>query len=147
MKLAGKLCALPLAGALLAQIAMAEPLTVETNSTVPIKLRGQANSVVLGNQRIADVAVHNENLIFITGRSAGTTNVMVFNENGDQIYAADIIVTVDTSNLVTVNRSGEDYTYDCAPECVPTPSLGDEPTFFSGAIGQENSLDRHAQGE
>ena len=147
MKFAGKLCALPLAGAFLAQIAMAEPLTVQANTTVPIKLNGTADSVVLGNQRIADVAVHNENLIFITGRSAGTTNVMVFNENGDQVYAADIIVTVDTSNLVTVNRSGEDYTYDCAPECVPTPSLGDERSFFSTVIGQEKSLDGRAQGQ
>ncbi|MAN46706.1 MAG: hypothetical protein GYB49_12915 [Alphaproteobacteria bacterium] len=147
MKFAGKLCALPLAGALMAQMAMAEPLTLQANTTVPVKLHGKANSVVLGNQRIADVAVHNENLIFITGRSAGTTNVMVFNENGDQIYAVDITVTVDTSNLVTVNRSGEDYTYDCAPECVPMPSLGDERSFFSTVIGQENSLDRRAQGK
>ncbi|RAN32067.1 pilus assembly protein N-terminal domain-containing protein [Hyphomonas pacifica] len=146
MKFAGKLCALSLAGALMAQFAIAEPLTIKADTTVPVKLRGKAGSVVLGNQRIADVAVHNESLIFITGRTAGTTNIMAFNENGDQIYAADIIVTVDTSNLVTVNRSGEDFTYDCDIDCTPVPSLGNERGFFSGTVSQESILNKRAEG-
>ena len=60
MKFAGKLCALSLAGALMALFAIAEPLTIKADTTVPVKLRGKAGSVVLGNQRIADVAVRNQ---------------------------------------------------------------------------------------
>jgi hypothetical protein len=40
--------------------AVAGPLTVEANKTVPVKLKGTAASVVLGNRNIADVAVHDE---------------------------------------------------------------------------------------
>ena len=79
---------------------------VEANKTVPVKLKGTAASVVLGNRNIADVAVHDEHMIFITGKSFGTTNLMVFDRSGNQILNTEVVVTANTSNLVTVNRNG-----------------------------------------
>lgn len=134
---AGTLCA---AALLLAGSAVARPLSVESNKTVPVRLNGKAASVVLGNKNIADVAVHNEHLLFVTGKTFGTTNLLVFDKAGNQIYSSEIVVTVNSSNLVTVNRSGNNYTYDCAPECRPVPSVGDDLDYFDGIVGQQEGL-------
>lgn len=140
MKTFARTCAFGLAATLMVLPAIAGPLTVEANKTVPLKMKGTAASVVLGNRNIADVAVHDEHLIFITGKSFGTTNLMVFDRSGNQILNTEVVVTVNSSNLVTVNRNGSNYTYDCAPACRPVMSPGDNPDYFDGLIQQQMGM-------
>ncbi|KJS23744.1 MAG: hypothetical protein VR75_18010 [Hyphomonadaceae bacterium BRH_c29] len=146
MKNLARACALGLVGSLLVMPALAGPLTVEANKTVPVRLKGAAASVVLGNRNIADVAVHDENLIFVTGKSFGTTNLMVFDRSGNQILSTEVVVTVNSSNLVTINRNGANYTYDCAPNCRSVPSPGDESDYFSALIGQQSDMQKLTEG-
>lgn len=136
MNLFAKVCALPVAAALLSQAALAAPLSVEINKTIPVHLRSAAASVVLGNQAIADVAVHDEQLIFITGKTFGTTNLLIFDDAGRQIFSTDILVVSNEANVVTINRSGANFTYDCAPNCRSTLSVGDDPGHFDQYIEQ-----------
>lgn len=121
----------------LAGIAHAQQLSVEASKTVPVRLTGQASSIIIGNKNIADVAVHNDRLIFVTGKSYGTTNLMVFNKAGDEVYNAEVVVTANSSSLVTVNRAGQNQTYDCAPACRSALTLGDDPEYFAGLIQQQ----------
>lgn len=137
MKLTARACAIGLAGFLAILPAAAGPLTVETNKTVPLKLKGTAASVVLGNRNVADVAVHDEHLIFITGKAFGTTNLIIYDRAGNQIYSADVVVTVNSSNLVTVNRSGSNFTYDCAPTCRSVLSPGDDNGYYGTLMEQQ----------
>ncbi|WP_213270850.1 pilus assembly protein N-terminal domain-containing protein [Hyphomonas sp.] len=120
-----------------ASIAQAQQLSVEASKTVPLRLAGSASSIVIGNKNIADVAVHDERLIFVTGKSYGTTNLMVFNKAGEEVYSAEVVVTANSSNLVTVNRAGQNQTYDCAPVCRSALTLGDDPAYFSNLIQQQ----------
>lgn len=140
MKIFARTCAIGLAASLMVLPAVAGPLTVEANKTVPLKLNGSAASVVLGNRNIADVAVHDEHLIFLTGKSFGTTNLMVFDRSGNQILNTEVVVTVSSSNLVTVNRNGSNYTYDCATACRSVISPGDEQGYFTGLMQQQMSM-------
>lgn len=117
--------------------ASAGQLFVEASKTVPIELSGAASSIVIGNKNIADVAVHNEGLIFITGKSYGTTNLMVYDKSGRQIYNTDVMVTTNSTNLVTINRAGQSFTYDCAPNCRAVLSIGDHPDHFGTLIDQQ----------
>jgi hypothetical protein len=110
------------------------------NKTIPVHLRSAAASVVLGNQTIADVAVHDEKLIFITGKTFGTTNLLIFDKSGRQIYSTDILVVANEANVVTINRSGSNYTYDCAPTCRSTLSVGDAPEHFEQYIDQQTGV-------
>jgi Flp pilus assembly secretin CpaC len=121
----------------LASTACAEQLFVESSKTVPVRISGAASSIVIGNKNIADVAVHNENLIFVTGKSFGTTNLLVFDKAGHQIYSTDIMVTTNSSNLVTINRAGQSFTYDCSPNCKAVLSVGDDPDHFAALIDQQ----------
>ena len=146
MKNLARACALGLVGSLFVMPALAGPLTVEANKTVPVRLKGAAASVVLGNRNIADVAVHDENLIFVTGKSFGTTNLMVFDRSGNQILSTEVVVTVNSSNLVTINRNGANYTYDCAPNCRSVPSPGDEADYFNVLIGQQSDMQKLTEG-
>ena len=142
MSLLAKICTLPVAALVLTQTALAGPMSVELNKTFPVHLRGKAASVVLGNPKIADVVVHDDRLLFVTGKSFGTTNLLVFDKEKRQIFSSEITVIADEANLVTVNRSGSNYTYDCAPDCRPTLNVGDEAGHFSQNMQQQNNLMR-----
>ena len=139
MNILAKSCAVALAGSLFAANAAAGQLSVEANKTVPVRVPGSAASIVLGNKNVADVAVHDEHLIFVTGKTFGTTNLMIFNKAGDQIFSTEVVVTVNSSNLVTVNRSGQNFTYDCAPECRSVMSIGDQADYFDSLSTQQKS--------
>ena len=147
MKTIARACALGLAGLLAILPASAGPLSVEANKTVPVRLKETAASVVLGNRNIADVAVHDEHLIFITGKTFGTTNLMIFDRAGNQIYSTEVVVTVNSSNLVTVNRSGSNYTYDCAPNCRSVLSTGDDEGYFETLMQQQLSTQSLTEGD
>ena len=137
MKRLVKACAALTSAALLAGAAFADQITVEANKTKPMRLKHAASAIVVGNPNFADVAVHSENLIFITGKTYGTTNLLIFDEAGRQIYSGDIVVTTNASSLVSVNRAGLSHTYDCAGNCRAVLAVGDQNEHFM-AIAQQN---------
>lgn len=116
--------------------AQAEQFTVETGKTKALKLKGEAASVAIGNPNIADVAVHNSQLLFVSGKTFGTTNLLILNSDGHTIYSADVVVTANTANLVTVKRAGSDYTYDCAPTCRAGLAVGDANDHYTEVYNQ-----------
>lgn len=121
---------------LLAGTALAGQFTVESGDTKTLRLGKDAASVVIGNQNIADVAVANSRLLLISGKVFGTTNLIVLDGDGQTIYAADVVVTTNTANLVTINRGGQSFSYDCAPDCRPGLAIGDDRNFFDGVYSQ-----------
>ena len=147
MTLILKSCGLAVATLMVAGTAVAGTLSVETGKTIPLRLQGEAASVVLGNNSVADVAVHDKHLLFITGKTFGSTNLLIFDAQGRQIYSADIAVTTNSSSYITVNRSGSNYTYDCAPDCRPVLSIGDNPGRFGALADQNQKLQELAEGQ
>jgi Flp pilus assembly secretin CpaC len=121
----------------LASAVSAEALYVETGKAMPVRINGSASSIVVGNNNVADVTAHNDQLLFVTGKSYGTTNLLVFDKAGRQIYSAEVMVTTSSTNLVTINRAGQSYTYDCSPNCKAVLSTGDEPGHFAALIDQQ----------
>lgn len=124
------------AAALISCAAHAGQITVETGKAKVLKLKTNADSVIIGNPNIADVAVHDDTLLFITGKSYGTTNLMIFDNQGNTIHSSDVVVTSNTKTWVSVTRAGSNFTYDCSPTCRPTLSPGDDPTHFGGVAEQ-----------
>ncbi len=136
-----------LACAMIAGAAAAEQITVETNFTKPVKIRGHASSVVIGNQNIADVSVHSSNLLFLTGKTFGTTNLLVYDARGKLIYDANVVVTTNMTSLVTVNKGGNTFSYDCAPDCQTVVRIGDDETYFQGVMKQQEDIKQLAEGD
>ena len=146
MKFPAKFLAATMGAALFCGIAAAQQFTVETGTTKPLRLAKPASSVVIGNQNIADVAVADPNLVFLTGKSFGTTNLLILDDANNIIYSADIVVTTNSASLVTINRGGSSFTYDCASDCRDAPMIGDDQTHFQRALSQARDAQRTNEG-
>lgn len=142
MKLISRLAAACLMAGTFTLTAIAQQMTVETGTTKPLRLSRAAANVVIGNQNIADVAVADPHMIFLTGKSFGTTNLVVLDANNNIIVETDVVVTTNAANLVTINRGGSSFTYDCAGECRDAPVLGDNEDHFSRSLDQAEQLKR-----
>ena len=126
---------------LMTATAQARQITVETGKASAIKLTTNADSVIIGNPNIADVAVHDDTLLFVTGKSFGTTNLMIFDKNGNTLVSSDVVVTANSATWVSVKRGGDNFTYDCAPSCRPTLATGDEQQHYAN-VGEQLLLQK-----
>jgi Flp pilus assembly secretin CpaC len=103
---------------LTATIAAAEDIRVTVDQAIPVRLAGPAEGVAIGNPAIAGVSVQNDQMLFVTGRTYGTTNLVVVGANGRLLYSGRIVVTPDESgNTVIMMRGTEVTRLDCSPMC------------------------------
>lgn len=130
--------ALPLLAAGLAAAAggaRAASLNVPLNHSVRLPVAGRAASVVVGNAKVADVTVVDSRTLFVTGKSAGSTDVMVVDPLGRTVFAGDISVIAGAGRQVTVHRGGERADLACDPRCLAPERAGTgaAPAPFAGA--------------
>ncbi|RYY99602.1 MAG: hypothetical protein EON61_18220, partial [Alphaproteobacteria bacterium] len=93
-----------------------------------------ANSVVIGNATVADVAVHDARTLLVTGKAFGSTNLTVLDRAGNTIYTNQLEVGGEDDVGLTIVRSGGTYSYSCVDKCRPTPMVGDAPAHFSDVM-------------
>lgn len=105
--------------------AHARDIRVALDQAFPIRLTEAAEGVAIGNPSIAGVSVQNDRFLFVTGRSYGSTNLVVVGANGRVLYSGRIEVVPDETNVVIVTRGVETARLECAPLCRPRPDIGD----------------------
>ncbi len=120
--------------ALIAPAAAADPFTVKVDQTLALKLTSPANSVVIGNATVADVAVSDPTTLLITGKAFGQTNLTVLDRAGRTIYQNQLLIGGETDDQLTIVRPGGTYTYSCVDKCRGTPTVGDAPTHFQDVM-------------
>lgn len=126
-------------------VASAAPLLViEANKTEPLRLTKPASSIVIGNPLVADVSVFDEYLIFITGKSYGSTNLMIFDNAGNTLYSGDVSVTNPSKSTLRIVRGNVVQSYDCAPGCRSVLAPGDDSSYFSQVYRQTRDIARAA---
>jgi hypothetical protein len=108
--------ALSLAVALAALPAAALAMLVPVNHAQRIDIRGVAASVVVGNPRIASVTVVDAHTLYVMGRGAGSTNVVVLDKQGRTLYTGDVTVAATGSN-VNVYRGDKRSRVNCSYGC------------------------------
>lgn len=118
----------------LAPAAIAEAFKITVDQTVALKVPGAANSVIVGNASVADVAVHDASTLLVTGKSFGTTNLMVLDRAGRTIYSNQVQVGGQTEAEMTIVRAGGTYTYSCVEKCRSTATVGDQSEYFQETI-------------
>jgi Flp pilus assembly secretin CpaC len=130
--------AVVVAGMVLAQaVALAaEPISVMIDRAKVMRISRPADTVIIGNPAIADAAIQDSQTLIITGRSFGTTNLIVLDNSGQAI--ADEILTVQAGNdaVVTVFKRDERQTLSCNPECGPMLAIGDDAKAFGSVKTQ-----------
>lgn len=113
-----------------------EIIEVTIDQTVPVKLEGAAKTVVVGNPSIADINVESGSLVFVLGRSFGTTNIFAVDGEGNEVANFLVQVGANNTNAVTVFKKTARETMVCNDTCQHAPMIGDAAESF-GAITQE----------
>jgi Flp pilus assembly secretin CpaC len=113
------------AACMLASPAAARDIRVALDQAFPIRLAEAAEGVAVGNPSIAGVSIQNDRFLFVTGRSYGSTNLVVVGEGGRVLYSGRIVVSPDETDVVMVTRGVETARLECTPLCRPRPDIGD----------------------
>jgi Flp pilus assembly secretin CpaC len=108
-----------------ASVASAEDIHVALDQAFPIRIADAAQGVAIGNPSIAGVSVQNDHLLFVTGRSYGTTNLVIVGADNRVLYSGRVVVSPDESGAVIVTRGTDSSRLQCTPVCRPRPDIGD----------------------
>ncbi|CAN7144993.1 pilus assembly protein N-terminal domain-containing protein [Pararhizobium sp. LjRoot235] len=94
-----------------------EVLNVYMNHARVLKLDRPVSKVIIGNSDVADATVADAKTIVLTGRSFGTTNLVILDNDGNAIVDERILVSIDEGNTVRVFRQTVRSVLSCTPNC------------------------------
>jgi hypothetical protein len=126
--------------------AMEETLTVTIDQARLVKVPPGTEALIVGSAAIADVTLLKQgSTMVITGKSFGETNFIALNGEGKTLKES-LIRVVGGKNALLVQRGMDRQSYACAPQCLPTVKLGDDPTYFREVAGQAKDHNAQAGG-
>ncbi len=124
--------------------AMAEDFMVQYDQSRLIRLARPANDIIVGNSSIADVTIQGKQLLVITGKSFGVTNLIVLDAKGTVIMNRKLIVQGDVRKFVNLQLGNQRQRYNCSPTCQSALIVGDQVAYFNDllakAIEKKNSI-------
>ena len=124
-----------------------EPITVVVDRAKILRLTEPAGTIVLGNPAIADATMSDDRTLVLTGKSFGSTNLVILDGAGRQIADETILVRAATDQAVTVYKGVKRETLSCAPVCQQTANVGDGEEVFSRISGQVQARNGLSQGQ
>lgn len=127
------------AGICAAPVKAAESIEVEMDSARLLKVPEGTDTIIVGNPLIADVAVQRNNVMVLTGKLFGSTNMIALDNKGAIISESRIIVSAPQADRLIVMRGGEQETYSCSPTCGPVLQVGDSDKNFNKAATQSSN--------
>ncbi|AHB49232.1 hypothetical protein W911_13725 [Hyphomicrobium nitrativorans NL23] len=133
-------------GALTLAPAHAADLVVAYDQSQLLRLPRTVSSVIIGNPSIADVTVQGGNLLVVTGKTFGITNIIALDGERNIIQDQRVIVTRDEVRTVNLNKAGERQSYTCTPNCSPMLTIGDEKDYFSTISSHAQTKTRISEG-
>ncbi len=117
-----------------ANIAAAEDLIVKFDQSQILRLSRPAAEIIIGNPSIADVAIQSGNILVVTGKSFGITNIIALDGERNVIQDQRVLVHRDEAGVVNVTKGISRQTYACAPQCNPTITVGDDQAFLEATM-------------
>ena len=113
-----------------------EPIFVTVDQARVMQISRPADTVIIGNPAIADATIQDSQTLIITGRSYGTTNLIVLDASGAAIADEIIAVGAQDENVVTVYRRDSRESFSCNPACSPMLAVGDSKAWFDSVNEQ-----------
>ncbi|HYD15271.1 MAG TPA: pilus assembly protein N-terminal domain-containing protein [Hyphomicrobium sp.] len=118
------------AALLLSGKARASDLVVAYDQSQLLRLPRPVASVIIGNPSIADVAIQGGNLLVVTGKTFGVTNIIALDAERNIIQDQRVVVQRDEVRTVNLTKGGLRQSYSCTPNCSPTLTIGDDTAYF-----------------
>ena len=111
-------------------LAQAADLVVRYDQSQLLRLPRPATEIIIGNPSIADVSLQGGNLLVVTGKTFGITNVIALDAERNVIQDQRVLVERDERAVVNVHKGNARFTYSCTPNCEPNLTIGDDKTYF-----------------
>jgi hypothetical protein len=125
----------------------ANELIVKFDQSQIIKLPRPVTEIIIGNPMIADVAIQASNLLVVTGKSFGLTNLIALDADRNVIIDQRVMVQRDNNRLLFLSKGGKRETYNCTPQCNPTITVGDDTAFFNQTAATSERKIRLIEGQ
>lgn len=125
----------------------ANELIVKFDQSQIIKLPRPVTEIIIGNPMIADVAIQSSNLLVVTGKSFGLTNLIALDADRNVIVDQRVMVQRDNNRLLFLTKGGKRETYNCTPQCNPTITVGDDQAFFTQTAASSERKIRLIEGQ
>jgi hypothetical protein len=116
--------------AIAATDARAGDLVVRYDQSQLLRLPRQVSEVIIGNPSIADVSVQGGDLLVVTGKTFGITNIIAIDNERNVIQDQRVVVQRDDQRVVNLHKAGTRQSYTCTPNCSPMLTIGDDATYF-----------------
>ena len=108
----------------------AADLVVRYDQSQLIRLPRPVTEVIIGNPSIADVTVQGGNLLVVTGKTFGVTNVIALDAQRNVIQDQRVVVEQDPRHTVVLYKGSLRHSLTCSPTCTPAIVIGDDQTYF-----------------
>ncbi|MCB2097449.1 MAG: pilus assembly protein N-terminal domain-containing protein [Parvularculaceae bacterium] len=131
---------------LFATAASAEQVWVSMDQVKPYTFKQEVDQIVIGNPGIADITVRDKSRVLLFGKSPGLTNMFLFDADGNEIENLIVRVRATNSDLLTLQRGGQRYTYNCTSVCEQTLIIGDSQEAFGAVSTQVQQKYQQAAG-
>ncbi len=106
--------------------ARAADLVVKYDQSQLLRLPRPIAEIIVGNPSIAGITVQSKDMLVITGKSFGITNIIVLDADKNIIQDQRIVVQRDQAKIVNVHRGDKRMSYNCSTQCNPTITVGDD---------------------
>ncbi|MDK1490884.1 pilus assembly protein N-terminal domain-containing protein [Sinorhizobium sp. 7-81] len=81
-----------------------------------------ASTLIIGNPAIAQATLSDDRTVILTGRTPGSTNLIVIGTDGAEVSNVILDVVSAGGRLVTVDEGTGKTTYSCSDRCDPVQS-------------------------
>jgi Flp pilus assembly secretin CpaC len=125
--------------------AQAADLIVRYDQSQLLRLPRPASEVIIGNPSIADVALQGGNLLVVTGKTFGITNVIALDADRNVIQDQRVVVERDDRRVVSLHKGASRYTFSCSPNCETNLTIGDARDYFEMVKSHNNDKTRFSE--
>lgn len=126
--------------------ASAGDLIVRYDQSQLLRLPRPASEIIIGNPSIADVSLQGGNLLVVTGKTFGITNVIALDADRNVIQDQRVVVERDEHRVVNLHKGGTRFTYSCSPNCETNLTIGDDKTYFETVQRHNTDKTRFSEG-
>jgi hypothetical protein len=140
--------AMALPAVVVAPASALEPSTfvVTQDQAKLLRIAAPAATIIIGNPAIADATMQDNQTLVITGRSSGTTNLIVLDDLGEPIAEQLISVEGPVAHNISLFRGAQRFSFNCVPNCQPNLVPGDNEVHFKTITDQNAARTGSASG-
>lgn len=124
----------------------AADLIVRYDQSQLLRLPRPASEIIIGNPSIADVSLQGGNLLVVTGKTFGITNVIALDADRNVIQDQRVVVERDENRVVNLHKGGTRFTYSCSPNCETNLTIGDDKQYFDLVQKHNSDKTRFSEG-